>query len=333
MDRSLDRDRAADRQEPQRAVPARPPVPPGRALRGEEPATCTSSRWSSAAATTRAPIVSPETKLLKQKAVQLYNRLLREFPDFHDADKVTFYLAHEHARARSVRRDAQDAGRADRASTPRARCGSRPSRSSATTTSTRRTWPRPRSTTRPSSSCRRQPGARPGPLQDGVDPGEPGTSHATRSPSSRPPPASAPMPGVDSAEGAQRQARGAARPGLQLHRGRAAQGRADVLREALRQPHHLRARAGQAGQPLLHQAAVRVGHPRAAQADGDPARSRSWTSSAAEKLYDSLKAAKGKVPHAAGGHPVPGARRGEREGGSRSRTRPPAGSSWWRRRS
>jgi len=35
-------------------------------------------------------IVSPETKLLKQKAVQLYNRLLREFPDFHDADKVTF---------------------------------------------------------------------------------------------------------------------------------------------------------------------------------------------------------------------------------------------------
>jgi len=40
-------------------------------------------------------IISPETKLLKQKAVQLYNRLLREFPDFHDADKVTFYLAHE----------------------------------------------------------------------------------------------------------------------------------------------------------------------------------------------------------------------------------------------
>lgn len=40
-------------------------------------------------------IVSPETKLLKQKAIQLYNRLLREFPDFHDADKVTFYLAHE----------------------------------------------------------------------------------------------------------------------------------------------------------------------------------------------------------------------------------------------
>ncbi len=40
-------------------------------------------------------MVSPETRLLKQKAVQLYFRLLREWPDFHDGDKVTFYLAHE----------------------------------------------------------------------------------------------------------------------------------------------------------------------------------------------------------------------------------------------
>jgi tetratricopeptide (TPR) repeat protein len=40
-------------------------------------------------------LVSPETKLLKQKAVQIYTRILREFPDFKDADKVTFYLAHE----------------------------------------------------------------------------------------------------------------------------------------------------------------------------------------------------------------------------------------------
>lgn len=40
-------------------------------------------------------IVSPETKLLKNKAQQIYYRLLREYPDFHDADKVTFYLAHE----------------------------------------------------------------------------------------------------------------------------------------------------------------------------------------------------------------------------------------------
>lgn len=40
-------------------------------------------------------LVSPETKLLKQKAMQIYNRVLREFPDFRDGDKVTFYLAHE----------------------------------------------------------------------------------------------------------------------------------------------------------------------------------------------------------------------------------------------
>lgn len=40
-------------------------------------------------------MVSPETRLLKQKAVQIYHRLLREFPDFKDGDKVTFYLAHE----------------------------------------------------------------------------------------------------------------------------------------------------------------------------------------------------------------------------------------------
>jgi len=40
-------------------------------------------------------MVSPETKLLKQKAMQIYNRILRENPDFKDGDKVTFYLAHE----------------------------------------------------------------------------------------------------------------------------------------------------------------------------------------------------------------------------------------------
>ncbi|MDP1830306.1 MAG: tetratricopeptide repeat protein [Archangium sp.] len=40
-------------------------------------------------------MVSPETKLLKQKAIQIYTRVLREFPDFKDADKLTFYLAHE----------------------------------------------------------------------------------------------------------------------------------------------------------------------------------------------------------------------------------------------
>jgi tetratricopeptide (TPR) repeat protein len=40
-------------------------------------------------------MVSPETRLLKQKAIQIYHRILREFPDFKDGDKVQFYLAHE----------------------------------------------------------------------------------------------------------------------------------------------------------------------------------------------------------------------------------------------
>ena len=44
---------------------------------------------------TKGAMVSPETRLLKQKAIQLYYRLQREYPDFHDGDKVTFYLAHE----------------------------------------------------------------------------------------------------------------------------------------------------------------------------------------------------------------------------------------------
>ena len=97
VDRSHRRDRAADRQEPQRArtCPICSSAWPSSTWR--RAATCTSSRWSSAAGDNKGAIVSPETKLLKQKAVQIYNRLLREFPDFHDADKVTFYLAHESA--------------------------------------------------------------------------------------------------------------------------------------------------------------------------------------------------------------------------------------------
>ncbi len=43
----------------------------------------------------RGAMVSPETRLLKQKALQIYNRIQREFPDFKDGDKVQFYLAHE----------------------------------------------------------------------------------------------------------------------------------------------------------------------------------------------------------------------------------------------
>ncbi|MBL8954994.1 MAG: tetratricopeptide repeat protein, partial [Myxococcaceae bacterium] len=41
------------------------------------------------------PVVSPEVRLLKEKAVGMYARLLREFPRFSGNDKVRFYLAHE----------------------------------------------------------------------------------------------------------------------------------------------------------------------------------------------------------------------------------------------
>ncbi len=40
-------------------------------------------------------LVSPEVRLLKEKAVTMYARLLREHPDYKDADKVRFYMAHE----------------------------------------------------------------------------------------------------------------------------------------------------------------------------------------------------------------------------------------------
>ncbi|MBS2031326.1 MAG: tetratricopeptide repeat protein [Deltaproteobacteria bacterium] len=40
-------------------------------------------------------IVVPEVKLMKEKALSIYNAILREYPDFHDADKVRFYIAHE----------------------------------------------------------------------------------------------------------------------------------------------------------------------------------------------------------------------------------------------
>ncbi len=41
------------------------------------------------------PVVSPEVRLLKEKAVSMYSRMLREFPRYAGNDKVRFYLAHE----------------------------------------------------------------------------------------------------------------------------------------------------------------------------------------------------------------------------------------------
>jgi tetratricopeptide (TPR) repeat protein len=41
------------------------------------------------------PIASPEVRLLKEKAVSMYDRLMREYPKFDSIDKVRFYMAHE----------------------------------------------------------------------------------------------------------------------------------------------------------------------------------------------------------------------------------------------
>lgn len=40
-------------------------------------------------------IVVPDVTLLKQKAISLYQRILREFPEYEEADKVRFFMAHE----------------------------------------------------------------------------------------------------------------------------------------------------------------------------------------------------------------------------------------------
>jgi tetratricopeptide (TPR) repeat protein len=40
--------------------------------------------------------VAPTARLLKEKAVETYQRILAEFPEFEDSDKVHFFLAHEY---------------------------------------------------------------------------------------------------------------------------------------------------------------------------------------------------------------------------------------------
>jgi tetratricopeptide (TPR) repeat protein len=41
-------------------------------------------------------VTSVQTRLLKDQAIAVYGRILREFPDFREADKVLFSMAHEH---------------------------------------------------------------------------------------------------------------------------------------------------------------------------------------------------------------------------------------------
>jgi len=40
--------------------------------------------------------VAPEVRLAKQKALQIYDRILRDSPDWSGTDRVRFYMAHEY---------------------------------------------------------------------------------------------------------------------------------------------------------------------------------------------------------------------------------------------
>jgi len=175
-------------------------------------------------------MVSPETKLLKQRAQQIYNRILRDFPEFKDGDKVTFYLAHEQRELGEFDNMLKTLGDLIR------KYPSSPLRLDSEQiigdywfdkSDLKQAEEHYKNIPRAE-----QPGARPRPLQDGVDSHQRVEarrrghllrgrrrlgSHSRRRPG----------------EVAQRQARGAARPGLFVHRGPPRQGRAAVLREAV----------------------------------------------------------------------------------------------------
>ena len=109
------------------------------------------------------------------------------------------------------------------------------------------------------------------------------------------PPARRPCPGSDSQEGAQRQARGAARPGLQLHRGPASQGRPGLLREALDSRTTYALALDKLGNRYFIKQQYEWAIPalrKLMEIQPDP----DLDIERAEKLYDSLKAAKGRVP-------------------------------------
>ena len=84
-------------------------------------------------------IIAPEVRLLKEKALQLYNRILNEFPDYRDNDKVLFFIGPRGPRARQVPGDAQDLPGAGRQAPQELAGAKRPSTSWATTGSTSRT--------------------------------------------------------------------------------------------------------------------------------------------------------------------------------------------------
>ena len=82
---------------------------------------------------------SLEVQLNKKLAIETYDKILADFPEYDNNDQVRFFKAHEFSST----------------STRRATGRSRPGSSSATTTSTRARSTRPSSTTRASSPCRR----------------------------------------------------------------------------------------------------------------------------------------------------------------------------------
>ncbi len=49
-----------------------------------------------AGADDKAAVVAPEARLLKDQAIAVYRRIISEFPDYIDNDKITFFIAHEY---------------------------------------------------------------------------------------------------------------------------------------------------------------------------------------------------------------------------------------------
>ncbi len=49
-----------------------------------------------AGADDKSAVVAPEARLLKDQAIAVYRRILSEFPDYIDNDKITFFIAHEY---------------------------------------------------------------------------------------------------------------------------------------------------------------------------------------------------------------------------------------------
>ena len=257
-------------------------------------------------------IVSPETKLLKQKAVQLYNRLLREFPDFHDGDKVTFYLAHEQRELGQFDEMLKTLGELI-AQVPQepaaARGGADP----------RRLLLRQGGPGRGREALPGHPQAPASPVHDlarykmgWIRVNQ--SKHADAVTFFEAAAASAPMPGVDSQKALNVKREALLDLVYSYTEARPAKGALNYFEKLSDSRDHLRAGAGQARQPLLHQAAVRVRHPRAAQADGDPARPGAGPRARREALR-LAQGRQGQGAAPAGGHPVPGARGGAGEDG------------------